>query len=258
MPVIITSNIGFDTDRGYTVDLNELSRAFPHIKAQKEAELYLVELRNEQNKLVRRFKPFKKLRLQTSEYWQEIVKEWIPCLLIPEDIASQFNIGGNYKVTVIIIRYDEKVFLPLEIRGVGYDVQKALEYLSKIEVDLLSLTLEHPLLNEASGYLWDAHFRLEENDIEGARTAARNSLSIIHDKLLSNVAVPENSEEVSEFVNKLRKLASDIRNLVHYGGPHPGPAPRTTTEMAISLAIELIRYLAKALEKGLIAEGQPK
>lgn len=258
MPAIITSNIQFDTRTGYIIDLNELARAFPHVKAQKEAELYLVELRNEQNKLVRRFKPFKKLRLQTSEYWQEIIKEWIPCLLIPEDIASQFNIGRNYKVTVIIIKYDGKVFLPLEMRAVGYDVQKVLEYLSKIEADLLSLALEHPLLNEASSYLWDAHSRLEENDIEGARTAARNSLSIIQDKFLSKVTVAEGSEEVSEFSNKLRKLTTDLRSLVQYGGPHPGPAPRTTTEMTISLAIELIRYLAKALERGLIAEGQPK
>ncbi|MBA7602972.1 hypothetical protein ES703_10069 [subsurface metagenome] len=258
MPAIVTSNIEFDTSRGYVIDLNELFRAFPHIKAEKEAGLYLVELRNEQNKLVRRFKPFKKLQLETGQYWQERVKVWTPCLLIPENIASEFNIGKNYKVTIIIIKYNGKVFLPLEIKGVGYEVQKALEYLSKIEADLLSLTLEQPALNEASSYLWDAHFRLEENDIEGARTAARNSLSILQDKFLSKVIVPENSEEAEGFLNKLRKLTTAIKGFVHYGGPHPGPAPRTTTEMTISLIIELVRYLAKALERGLIAEGEPK
>jgi len=258
MPAIMISNIEFDTARGYLIDLNELSRAFPHIKGEGEVELYLVEIRNEQNKLVKRFKPFKKLQLQTTEYWQEIVKQWIPCLLISKDLASQFNIGKNYKVTIIIIKHAGRIFLPLEIKGIGYDIQKTLDYLSKIEADLLSLALDQPMLNEASSYLWDAYFRLEENDIEGARTAVRNSLSILDDKFLPSVIVPEGSEEVTDFSNKLRKLTTNIKSFVHYGGPHPGPAPRTTTEMTMSLAIELIRYLTRALEKGLITVGESK
>lgn len=258
MPALIASSIEFDSSRRYIVDLNELSRAFPHVEAEKEVELYLVELRNEQHKLIRRFKPFKKVQLKTSQYWQEVAKEWIPCLPMPENIASQFNIGKNYRVTAVIVKYDGKAFLPLELKCVGYDVQKALEHLSKIEADLLALTFEQPALNEAVSYLWDANSRLEENDVEGARTAARNSLSILRDKFLSVMIVPENSEETSRFTEKLRRLVTDIKSFVHYGGPHPGPAPRTTTEMTVSLVIELIRYLAKALEKGLIAEGQPK
>jgi len=77
MPAVMISNIEFDIGRGYVIDLNELSRAFPHVKAEKELKFYLVELRSEQNKLVKRFKPYKKLKVQTSQYWQEIVKQWL-------------------------------------------------------------------------------------------------------------------------------------------------------------------------------------
>ena len=267
MPVVLATNIEFGYESGYclvdesghgrgyyVIGIAELSEVFPHLELGKKVELYLLELRNELNKLIKRFKPFRKLQLQTGEYWQRTIKKWVPCLLIPEDLATQLNVGKNYKVIIVITRYDGKVFLPLELKCVGYDAEKALEYFSKIETDLLLLTFEHSVLNEASSYLWDAYFRLEENDIEGARTAVRNSLSIVRDKLLSRITVPETSEEISEFPKRLRKLTADIRNLVHYGGPHPGPAPRTTTEMTISLTIELIKYLAKALERGIITE----
>jgi hypothetical protein len=250
MPVIFTSNIEFD-GYSYYINLHELAKIFPHIKENKDVELYLIEIRNEQNKLVKRFKPFKKLQLKTKTYWYASIQKLIPCLYLSEEIVSQFNLGKNYKVVCIITKYDTKTFLPLEIKPVGYDAQKFLEFFTKIEVGLLSLYLDQPILNKAVSYLWDAYFRLEENDVEGARVSLRNSLDILKNEFLSKIKV-STEQESSEFPNNMNKLISDIRSFLHYGGPHPGVAPRSTTELFLSLTIELIKYLAMLLDTKII------
>jgi hypothetical protein len=250
MPVIFTSNIEFD-GYSYYINLHELAKIFPHIKENKDVELYLIEIRNEQNKLVKRFKPFKKLQLKTKTYWYASIQKLIPCLYLPEEIVSQFNLGKNYKVACIITKYDTKTFLPFEIKPVGYDAQKFLEFFTKIEVGLLSLYLDQPILNKAVSYLWDAYFRLEENDVEGARVSLRNSLDILKNEFLPKIKV-STEQESSEFPNNMNKLISDIRSFLHYGGPHPGVAPRSTTELFLSLTIELVRYLAMLLDTKII------
>jgi len=245
MPAIITSNIIFifDDKRRYIIDLSELVNVFPHIEKDKNAKIYLIEIRNERGKLVKRFKPFKGLELKTAECWNG--QKWIPCLDLPEDVASCFNIGKGYRVTIALIAYDGRPFLPLEIKCVGYDSERVAEYFSKIEADLISLSLEQRILNEAVSHLWDAYSRLEENDVEGARTSVRNSLEVLRKELVPKIKVIEESED---FPQRIDRLIRELAGFVHYGGPHPGPAPRTTTEMIISVTIELIRYFAKAIE----------
>ncbi|HDN97986.1 MAG TPA: hypothetical protein ENG68_02400 [bacterium] len=252
MPAIISSYIRFDTNKGYFIDIHELTETFPHIIKDKEVELYLIELRDQQDKLIRRFKPFKKFKLKVGEYWEEVRKALASCLLIPEDIVSKFNIGSNYKVIIMLNKYDGKPFLPLEIKCVGYNTQRILEYLSKIEANLLLLSLDQPVLNKACSYLWDAYFRLEENDIEGSRTALRNSLQVLKKEFLSQIALSEKSEESQEFPKKMQQLLTRMTEFLHYGGPHPGPAPRATTEMIISLTTEVIKFFQKGLEKEFI------
>jgi hypothetical protein len=229
------------------MDLYWLAEVFPHIKEDKDVELCLIEIRNEQNKLVKRFKPFKKLQLKTKTYWNASIQKWIPCLYLPEEVVSQFNLGKDYKIACIITKYDEKTFLPLEVKPIGYDAQKFLEFFTKIEAGLLSLCLDQPILDKAVSYLWDAYFRLEENDVEGARASLRSSLEILKNEFLPRVKV-SSEQESSEFPNNMSKLINDIRSFLHYGGPHPGVAPRTTTELFLSLAIELIKYLAMLLD----------
>jgi hypothetical protein len=255
VPVVFTSNIEFNGS-SYYMDLRGLAEVFPHIKEDKDIELYLIEIRNEQNKLVKRFKPFKKLQLKTKTYWHESIQKWIPCLYLPEEIVSRFNLGKNYKVTYIITKYDAKTFLPLEVKPIGYDAQKFLEFFTKIEAGLLSLCLDQPTLDKAVS-LWDAYFRLEENDVEGARASLRNSLKILKDEFLPRIKV-STEQESSEFPNNMSKLINNIRSFLHYGGPHPGVAPRTTTELFLSLTIELIRYLAMLLDTKVVSlkEGE--
>jgi len=246
MPVIIISPVYFNSsEKYYYIDLGELTRVFPHIERSKELRCYVVELRNETGKLVRRFKPFKELVLKTKEYFSTSLNKWLPCIVIPEDVATQINIGNNYRITIVITAYDGKPFLPFELKLIGYDAERVLEYFSEIEAALLSLSLEQPVLNKAVSYLWDAHARLEENDVEGARASVRNSLSTIRDEFIPKIEV---IEEAKDFPKNLESLVKHLADFTHYGGPHPGPAPRTATEMIILMTIELVRYLAKMLE----------
>lgn len=260
MPAILVSTVNFgkiylDSGKeydGYCIDLQELKEHFPHIDKGKRVGVYLIEVRNDQGKLVKRFKPFERLDLETTEcLLKDYGGSWKMHIVLPlsEDVVTKFNIGMSYKVAIALVEYDGKPFLPLEIRPVGYEAQKIVEYFQAIEADLLTLYFENPDLNEACSYLWDAWLRLEENDIEGARTAIRNSLQILMDKLLPNIYVPEESED---FLNRLEKLIKSIRDLLHYGGPHPGPSPRSSTELAISLAIDLLKYFSKGIEKKVI------
>ena len=243
MPAIIGSIVYFNpSEKYYYIDLGELTRVFPHIEENKELRCYVVELRNETGKLVRRFKPFKELVLRISEYFST---SWRPCIVIPEDVATRINIGDNYRITIVVTAYNGKPFLPFELRLIGYDAERVFEYFSRIEVALLSLSLEQPVLNKAVSYLWDAHARLEENDVEGARVSVRNSLSTIRDEFIPKIEV---IEEAKDFPKNLESLVKHLVDFTHYGGPHPGPAPRTTTEMIILMTIELVRRLAKMLE----------
>jgi hypothetical protein len=237
-------------EKFYYIDLGELTRVFPHIEDNKELRCYVAELRNEAGKLVRRFKPFKELVLKTSEYFSTLLNKRLPCIVIPEDVATRINVGDNYRITIVITAYDGKPFLPFELKLIGYDAERVFEYFSRIEATLLSLSLEQLVLNKAVSYLWDAYTRLEENDVEGARASVRNSLSIIRDEFIPKIEV---IEEAKDFLKNLKSLVDRLADFTHYGGPHPGPAPRSTTEMIILMTIELIRYLAKMLEERTIS-----
>ena len=246
MPAIISSTAYFDSsEKYYYIDLGELTKVFPHIERSKELRCYVVELRNEAGKLVGRFKPFKELALKTKEYFSTSLNKLLPCIVIPEDVATKINIGNYYRITIVITAYDGKPFLPFELKLIGYDAERVLEYFSRIEAALLSPSLRQPVLNKAVSYLWDAHARLEENDVEGARVSVSNSLSTIRDEFIPKIEV---IEEAKDFPKNLESLVKHLAEFTQYGGPHPGPAPRTTTEMIILMTIELVRYLAKMLE----------
>jgi hypothetical protein len=248
MPAIISSIVYFNpSEKYYYIDLGELTRVFPHIGENKELRCHVVELRNETGKLVRKFKPFKELVLRISGYFST---SWRPCIVIPEDVATRINVGDNYRITIVITAYDGKPFLPFELKLIGYDAERVFEYFSRIEATLLSLSLEQLVLNKAVSYLWDAYARLEENDVEGARASVRNSLSTIRDEFIPKIEV---IEEAKDFPRNLKSLVDRLADFTHYGGPHPGPAPRSTTEMIILMTIELIRYLAKMLEERTIS-----
>lgn len=222
MPAVASSTIRFGENiRGekcYFIDLAELVRVFPHIKGSKNLRFYVIELRDENDKLIKRFKPFKELELKIDKCWVSsrsapFIAE-ITCLVIPEDIAHQLNVGDNYRITIIITACGGKPFLPLEVKLMDRESERAFEHFSRIEAGLLLLSLEEPLLNEAVSYLWDAYARLEENDVEGARTSIRNSLrDMIRDKFVPKIEVVGEAEE---FPRKLKGLVGSLIELVQY------------------------------------------
>ena len=251
MPVVIVSNVEHNNPNDYYISLHDICNIFPHIDEDKEMDVYIVEIRNERGKIIKRFKPFRKISLKIGKHYNNLYG-WTKHLRLSENIVTQLNIGKDYKLIIILTRYDGKPFLPFEIKTIGYEAQKVFEYFSKIEANLLLLNLELSPLNKAISYLWDAYFRLEENDVEGARTALRNSLEVLKKDLVPRLIISERSEESKDFPQRLNKLFTNIQGFLHYGGPHPGPAPRTTTEMILSLTMELIRYLAKSIINGII------
>ncbi|MDI6811886.1 MAG: hypothetical protein QMD80_09550, partial [archaeon] len=204
----------------------------PQIKKGGKITFYLVEVRDEGNKLIKRFKPFKESKLEVGEFWSSIYSEWVSCIMIPESEASKLNIGRNYKVGIIISKYNNKSLLPFEIKSVGYDSERIAESLSKLEKSLLTLIVEQQFLNEAASFLYDSYVRLEENDVEGARTSIRKSLDTLRDDFTPQIVIVE---EAKNFQGKIKKLIDSLRGLVHYGGPHRGPAPRASTEVVISI-----------------------
>lgn len=153
---------------------NDLVDGFPHLKKEGTwLEIYIVEVRNERGRLLKRFKPLEKLKCGIKFTLQ------MAYISLPKFLVERLNIGKGYKVAFIIAKCNGKVFLPFEVKCIGWEAEKLFETFSRLEVDLFLLCLEQPILNEASGYLWDAYFRLSDGDIEGARVALRNSLEIL-------------------------------------------------------------------------------
>lgn len=249
MPIVIVETVklnnGWTKNKLY-ISLREVYRIFP-IEKDKHLELLIVEIKDENDKLVKRFKPLKEFVTKLDHYrdYGNIVNDYVPCIRFEDSEALRLGIGIGYKVAMVLVKYAGNPIFPFELKTVGLEAEKIVEGFSRIEASLLTITLEHSVLNKALGYVYDAYRRLDENDIEGARTALRNALDILKDDFVVKIQVGS-EEESEQLPAKLRKLIDGIRGLLHYGGPHPGPAPRTTTEMAISLTIELLQYFCKS------------
>jgi len=246
MPIIFYGNVEHGEYKlwgTYTSGLS-LLRTYDvvEIKPGSYIEVLLVEIRNEYGNLVKRFKPFKKLSFNVGEYWYSPRNEWIPCISISDTTASEINIGKNYRICLILVKHDYKPILPFEIKPLDTEASKVVESLERLEILLLTTIVEHESLKKALSYITDSYLRLNENDVEGARTSLRNAMQILRDEVLPKIEV---EEEAKDFKNNMRKMLSTMYSIMSYGGPHPGPAPKTTTEMMIKIVMELINYFAK-------------
>ena len=182
-------------EQGYCINLRVVTDVVPHIQESETLTAYLIEIRDMHGKLVKRFKPFKQLEFRIGRFYY--INEWVKAIAFSEEQSSELNIGDNYKVAILLTRHNTKPLLPFEIKPVGYDAEKIVENLSNIEKSLITLVVEHSTLNKAIGYLYDSYTRLEENDVEGARTAVRNSLQVLRDEFLPEVIVTEEVERLS-------------------------------------------------------------
>jgi len=252
MPAILTAKIPSYPQYGgyYHIDISYLIKLFPHLGNAEAFKTFIVEIRNDQRKLLKRFKPFEEIILKNSSF-----SSLRTLLRIDNEIADKLNLGNGYEITLIFVAYFSKVthewkdLLPMEIKFLDTDSQRVFEYISNVEVDFFLLSLYQPLLRDVLSVLWDANVRLFEGDVEGARTSLRNALDLLLKNIVSRI---ESKEESKEFREYLTDLIKRLRKFVEYGGPHPGPAPRTSTEMVFSMTLEMLKHLTKMLEDGTI------
>jgi hypothetical protein len=266
MPVILTAKIQYYSQYGdyYYIDISDLIKLFPHLRNAEAFKTFIVEIRNDEGKLVKRFKPFKEQILKKASFHSAEI------LRIDPDIADELNLGNGYTITLIATEYrivereiypnitrmyispntyKTKPLLPMEIKFLDMDSRRVFEYISNVEVDFFLLSLNQQLLRDVLSVLWDANVRLFEGDVEGARTSLRNALDLLLKNIVSRI---ESKEESKEFREYLTDLIKRLRKFVEYGGPHPGPAPRTSTEMVFSMTVDLLKHLTKMLEDGTI------
>ena len=254
MPVVMVERVRPGVGEVLYVSLKELCDVFPTLERklseeERFLELFIIEVRDERGKLVKRFKPMKKLKVRLRPYYDSTIKgpralKYRPSIRFSVEEASKLNLGKGYYVSMVITRYHGNPVFPFEIKPLGSEAEKVASSLSRIERKLLLVVVEDEVLNEALSYLYDSYMRLDENDVEGARTEVRKSLQILKEKFIPNLIV---EEETKDFKKKMGGLISKLSSLVSYGGPHPGPAPRTTTEMVIEITTDIITYLAKYL-----------
>jgi hypothetical protein len=251
MPVILTAKIQYyysQYENYYYIDISDLVKLFPHLRNAEAFKTFIVEIRNDEGKLVKRFKPLKEQILKKASFRSAEI------LRIDPDIADKLNLGNGYTITLIVAEYSEDTYkmipvLPMEIKFLDKDSQRVFEYISKVEIDFFLLSLKQQLLRDVLSVLWDTNVRLFEGDVEGARTSLRNALDLLLKNIVSRI---ESKEESKEFREYLTDLIKRLRKFVEYGGPHPGPAPRTSTEMVFSMTVDLLKHLTKMLEDGTI------
>ncbi|MCC5998165.1 MAG: hypothetical protein LM573_03725 [Thermofilum sp.] len=255
MPAILTARIQYyQRDSFYYIDISNLIKLLPHLINANAFKTFIVEVSNDEGKLLKRFKPFMEQILEKgSLYFENYFTE---ILRIPPDIADQLNLGNGYTITLIVAEYSKQTntskmipLLPMEIKFLDKDSQRVFEYIPKVEIDFFLLSLYQQLLRGVLSVLWDANVRLFEGDVEGARTSLRNALDLLLKNIVSRI---ESKEESKEFQGYLEDFVKKLRKFVEYGGPHPGPAPRTSTEMVFSITVDLLKYLTKMLKDGTI------
>jgi len=80
MPVVMVEKVRPKVGEVLYVSLKELYNVFPTLewglsKEERFLELFIIEVRDERGKLVKRFKPMKKLKARLRPYYDSIVEK---------------------------------------------------------------------------------------------------------------------------------------------------------------------------------------
>lgn len=259
MPVILTERVEFGRVRipsratpinKFYVSLDQLEKNPFSVANNNKIEFFVIEIRNEKNKLVKRFKPIKRMETNNLGFHISAFKGQASCIFFSEEEVSQLNLGNNYQISILISKVDGNSIFPFELKPIGIGSERIIEGFSEIENKLLTLVIENETLNEALSYLFDSNSRLEENDIEGARVSLRKGLEAIVNNFIPNIIEVE--EEPSDYQENLKRLVKALTKFVQYGGAHRGPSPRTTTEMIIQITADIVEYFARCLQNRMI------
>jgi len=250
MPVLMSSIIYF-SEGYYCIDILNLKLKFPHIEAGKDLDIFLIEVRDENNKIVKKFAPFKEpLHLKILEKGKHLPRYFI-CL--PTNISDQLGIGHNYKAVFIITKYDNKPLASEYVKYIGEGSEKYQKLFKNIGIKLLTLlySIDNDTLRGAANYVLNAYHKLKNREIEDSRTWLRKALEKLEE--IFDYEIKVSKDESEEYPKYICKLIKALKNFVNYGGPHEGPAPEHTTKFILYVIEKLIEHLSYSIYKGVIS-----
>jgi len=264
MPILYTHNIMYGKVRYrrysysspiyvnmFHIAIDDLLQAIPSLSAGDTLEGYIIAVHDERR--IPKYMP--KPPIKISKLVQEYEKSngsWGLCLAFPEkEILETINATQGYYVTFIFTLVDfykggagKVVLFPREFKLIlEHDEINLRIYntLSRISKHVLTMVFDDPILNKAVEYVLDAYLRYLNDDLEGTRMSLRNAIQIIRDDILDNV---ERIEGIEELAKKVKRIVKELYGMSCFGGPHPGPLPRISTEFLLVVVPELINYVA--------------
>jgi hypothetical protein len=232
------------------MDILYLKLKFPHIEAGKDLDIFLIEVRDEEDNIVKKFTLFKKqLRVKILENNNHPQY----CIQLPTNTSNELGIGQFYKVVFIITKYDNKPLANGYIKYIGVDSKKYQKLFKNIGIKLLTLlySIDNDTLRGAANYILNAHRKLKNRKIEDSRTWLRKALEKLEE--IFNHEINVSKVESEEYPKYICKLIKALKNFVNYGGPHEGPAPKHTTKFILYVTKKLIEHLSYSIYKGVIS-----
>jgi hypothetical protein len=249
MPVLMVSRIDF-LNGYYCIDISALKYTFPQIEEGKDLNIFLIEVRDEKNKIIKKFALFKEqlymkiLNIPGTELYY---------ICLPTEISDKLGIGQYYKIVFIITKYDNKPFVSEYIKYIGNGSEKYQKLFKNIETMLLILLyyIDYNTLREAANYVLDAYIKLKKGNIEDSRTSLRKALETLEE--IFNYEIKVSEIESKEYPKYICKLIKALKNFVNYGGPHKGPAPEHTTKFILYVTKKLIEHLSYSIYNKVIS-----
>jgi len=281
MPVLMVSRIEFlenysgtskeeKSPKGYyCIDISKLIDIYTHIKAAESADIFLMAVIDEKDKIIKKFEPFKKLsdaKILIRDYVEydyhyihdiltprikNVTIKYYICL--PTDVSDKLGIGQNYKVVFIITKYDNEPLVRGYFKFVGDDSEKYRRLFKDMGTKLLILlySIDNDNLHEAIFYVFKAYRKLKKREIADSRTWLRKALETLEE--IFNYEIKVSKEESEKYPNYICNLIKALKNFLNYGGPHKGPAPEHTTKFILYVTKKLIEHLSYSIYKGVIS-----
>jgi len=258
MPAILLGSIEYKSYE-WVISARKLAEYFPSIGYNNKVEAYLLELYNEERKLVHRFKP--PCKFEPSP----VTSGGAQYLKLPSDFASKHGIANGYHLILLITMIGNHVVFPYEVRVIqeAYvnDLAKRLEEcygsLGFSILKLFHLIDEgRPELAKAMQYLVDGYHRYVDGDIEGSIPQLRNAVQVLRNEILSKVQELEGYKSLKKYSEKLiehldgmlehiGEMIKTLYSILSIGGTHPSPPPRECALLAFKITLSIIEYLAK-------------
>jgi len=245
----MVSSIDF-LNGSYCIYISALRNTFRQIESGKDLDIFLIEVMDEKDKIIKKFELFKE---QLCMKILNIPGTELYFICLPTHISDELGIGQDYKVVFIITKYDNKPLAPEYIKYIGEGSEKYQKLFKNIGIKLLTLlySIDNDTLHEAIIYVLNAHRKLKNREIEDSRTWLRKALEKLEE--IFDYEIKVSKDESEEYPKYICKLIKALKNFVNYGGPHEGPAPEHTTEFILYVTEKLIEHLSYSIYNKVIS-----